>query len=282
MPTRRLAGLFLEFALPAQRRELLPHRATVPPIRRSEKFRTNRGFVDRLRNIYRCGDFAAYVEEADKLSGFVDGTHPTPATASFDEGILFELRICDAIVDWVHRGSNQTWLGNARMLAAAHQWVVSDDEARRQALFDTTRSRAEPLPTALISCFGQDYEHRIAQRRQKAVWMCEQAFSAVAGEASRWAMPREEGVNLAMGRKEAAYLLDLLHPTTVRGVNVPDDWRTYLPEGFPGAHAPLPAGWREAKAARGIRYYYHESDPAHTTTWTRPGLTASDSADTPP
>ena len=183
------------------------------------------------------------MEEADTLSGFVDGTHPTPATASFDEGILFELRVCDAIVDWVHRGSNQTWLGNARMLAAAHQWVVSDDEARRQALFDTTRSRAG----APSYCFDQLLRLglRASDRAAapKAVWMCEQAFSAVAGEASRWAMPREEGVNLAMGRKEAAYLLDLLHPTTVRGVNVPDDWRTYLPEGFP---------WRPRPAAGGM------------------------------
>mmetsp|Transcript_52211 Transcript_52211/g.93664 ORF Transcript_52211/g.93664 Transcript_52211/m.93664 type:complete len:185 (-) Transcript_52211:195-749(-) len=41
------------------------------------------------------------------------------------------------------------------------------------------------------------------------------------------------------------------------------------------AQQPLPDGWREAQADNGMSYYWRESDPERSTTWTRPASTAA-------
>ncbi|KAJ1457027.1 hypothetical protein M885DRAFT_516072 [Pelagophyceae sp. CCMP2097] len=198
-PVRKMAGLLMEFIIPGQRRELIPLQGSRGPIRKGMRFKGNKSFLGFVEKSYNCPDFAAYAKSAALKAPELDLPPVFEVPFDADFGVLHELRVCTAVVDWIHVGNDKTWLARPPHTKAATQWIRADDEARRRAFTETAAARDEPLAAAVVYALGQEFEMRIRKRVERIGWLCAQADK------------REEtmGQQLNLGHDESTYLLNL-------------------------------------------------------------------------
>lgn len=222
---RKLAALLFEFMMPGLRHPSFPKRASVQsnalvctPLVRKARYQTTKKIVNRFRSGYTHDTFAQYVNAASSWTQCdfdwnrnLQGTSPIrcqtpPCAVSFEE-ILAELRISTALIQWLHRGNNQIWLGHAKHLPVTREFLLSCDNVRKRMLLDHEEHMETCLLTKLyIKDLGVDYEMRIGKLRHRLPWLCKQALLSKSS-------PQEEHaagpMNLSLTRADAQYLVDL-------------------------------------------------------------------------
>mmetsp|Transcript_30667 Transcript_30667/g.74301 ORF Transcript_30667/g.74301 Transcript_30667/m.74301 type:complete len:227 (-) Transcript_30667:532-1212(-) len=213
---RKLAALLFEYMMPGLRHQSFPTRApktlVYAPFARTARYQTTKQIVNRFQLGYAHNNFTQYVDSSshwtqsdlDKKNENRLGTFPIrcatpPREVSFEQ-VLAELRISTALIQWIHRGENQIWLGHAKHQPVVREFLLSADHVRKRMLLHPEQHLETcPLTKLYTKDLGVDYKMRIGKLRRRLPWFCKQF------------LVREKGkqMNLSLTPSDVHYLVDL-------------------------------------------------------------------------